>query len=214
MIQSLFSCTPFLVEVFYCFFFFTYLSFCARRRLIISCIDVSGVYGDVQRVKILYNKKDSALIQMAEPMQAHLAMKHLDKIRVFGKSITVVASKHTQVQMPKDGQPDAGLTKDYVNSTLHRFKKPGSKNYLNIYPPSSTLHLSNIPPTVSEEDIEEAFVEAGFEVKGFKFFPKDRKMALLQLGSVDEAVSALIKMHNHQLSESNHLRVSFSKTYI
>lgn len=32
----------------------------------------SGVYGDVQRVKILYNKKDSALIQMAEPHQAYL----------------------------------------------------------------------------------------------------------------------------------------------
>lgn len=31
-----------------------------------------GVYGDVQRVKILYNKKDSALIQMAEPQQAYL----------------------------------------------------------------------------------------------------------------------------------------------
>jgi len=30
------------------------------------------VYGDVQRVKILYNKKDSALIQMSEPHQAHL----------------------------------------------------------------------------------------------------------------------------------------------
>ena len=32
----------------------------------------AGVYGDVQRVKILYNKKDSALIQMAEPQQAYL----------------------------------------------------------------------------------------------------------------------------------------------
>lgn len=32
----------------------------------------TGVYGDVQRVKILYNKKDSALIQMAEPHQAYL----------------------------------------------------------------------------------------------------------------------------------------------
>lgn len=32
----------------------------------------SGVYGDVQRVKILYNKKDSALIQMADPFQAHI----------------------------------------------------------------------------------------------------------------------------------------------
>ena len=34
-----------------------------------------GVYGDVQRVKILYNKKDSALIQLAEPHQAHLGTK-------------------------------------------------------------------------------------------------------------------------------------------
>jgi len=31
-----------------------------------------GVYGDVQRVKILFNKKDTALIQMSEPQQALL----------------------------------------------------------------------------------------------------------------------------------------------
>uniref|UniRef100_A0A1A9Z4A6 RRM domain-containing protein n=1 Tax=Glossina pallidipes TaxID=7398 RepID=A0A1A9Z4A6_GLOPL len=36
----------------------------------------SSVYGDVQRVKILYNKKDSALIQMAEPQQAYLGTMH------------------------------------------------------------------------------------------------------------------------------------------
>lgn len=40
---------------------------------------------------------------------------------------------------------DAGLTKDFTNSPLHRFKKPGSKNFQNIYPPSAVLHLSNIP---------------------------------------------------------------------
>ncbi|PNF17710.1 Polypyrimidine tract-binding protein 3 [Cryptotermes secundus] len=173
-----------------------------------------GVYGDVQRVKILYNKKDSALIQMSEPHQAHLAMTHMDKLRVFGKQIRVMPSKHQTVQLPKEGQPDAGLTKDYSNSTLHRFKKPGSKNYQNIYPPSATLHLSNIPPSVSEEEIKDAFTKNGFPVKAFKFFPKDRKMALIQLPTVDDAVSALIKMHNYQLSESNHLRVSFSKSSI
>lgn len=32
----------------------------------------SGVYGDVHRVKILFNKKDNALIQYAEPQQAQL----------------------------------------------------------------------------------------------------------------------------------------------
>lgn len=35
-------------------------------------VTTAGVYGDVQRVKILYKKKDSALIQMAEPHQAQL----------------------------------------------------------------------------------------------------------------------------------------------
>ena len=31
----------------------------------------TGVYGDVVRVKILYNKRDSALIQFKEPQQIH-----------------------------------------------------------------------------------------------------------------------------------------------
>ncbi|XP_054706446.1 polypyrimidine tract-binding protein 2-like isoform X4 [Uloborus diversus] len=173
-----------------------------------------GVYGDVQRVKILFNKKDNALVQMAESQQAQLALTHLDKIKVYGKPIRVAPSRHQVVQMPKDGQPDAGLTKDYCNSPLHRFKKPGSKNYLNIYPPSATLHLSNIPPSVTEEQIKQAFSETGGTVVAFKFFPKDRKMALIQMDSVEEAVIALIKMHNYQLSDSSHLRVSFSKSTI
>ncbi|XP_022657533.1 polypyrimidine tract-binding protein 3-like isoform X2 [Varroa destructor] len=174
-----------------------------------------GVYGDVIRVKILFNKKDSALIQMAEPQQAQLAMTHLDKIKLFGKQLRVTPSKHHMVQLPKEGQPDAGLTKDYISSSLHRFKKPGSKNYQNIYPPSATLHLSNIPPTCSEEQIRESFTSLGCgNIVAFKFFPKDRKMALLQLPSIEEAVIALIKMHNFQLSDSSHLRVSFSKSTI
>jgi len=37
-----------------------------------------GVYGDVHRVKILFNKKDTALIQMAEPHQAQLGNLHLN----------------------------------------------------------------------------------------------------------------------------------------
>ncbi|XP_054276075.1 polypyrimidine tract-binding protein 2-like isoform X2 [Macrosteles quadrilineatus] len=173
-----------------------------------------GVYGDVQRVKILYNKKDSALIQMAEPHQAQLAMTHLDKLKLYGKQMRVMPSKHQTVQLPKEGQPDAGLTKDYTSSNLHRFKKPGSKNYQNIYPPSATLHLSNIPSTVTEEEMKEAFTKHGFTVKAFKFFPKDKRMALIQLANMEDAVAALIKMHNYQLSEQNHLRVSFSKSNI
>ena len=39
-------------------------------KAIFYCLSLSGVYGNVHRVKILFNKKDNALIQMAHPEQA------------------------------------------------------------------------------------------------------------------------------------------------
>ena len=95
-----------------------------------------------------------------------------------------------------------------------RFKKPGSKNYQNIYPPSATLHISNIAPPGEEADVKAAFKSVGIEVQGFRFFQKDRKMALVKVGSVEDAILALIKLHNYPLSDNWHLRVSFSKSTI
>ncbi|XP_075031337.1 polypyrimidine tract-binding protein 1 isoform X5 [Calonectris borealis] len=174
----------------------------------------AGVYGDVQRVKILFNKKENALVQMADGNQAQLAMSHLNGQKLHGKPIRITLSKHQTVQLPREGQEDQGLTKDYGNSPLHRFKKPGSKNFQNIFPPSATLHLSNIPPSITEEDLKMLFSGNGGMVKGFKFFQKDRKMALIQMGSVEEAIQSLIDLHNHDLGENHHLRVSFSKSTI
>ncbi|XP_077917725.1 polypyrimidine tract-binding protein 3 isoform X3 [Halichoerus grypus] len=173
-----------------------------------------GVYGDVHRVKIMFNKKENALVQMADASQAQLAMNHLSGQRLYGKVLRATLSKHQAVQLPREGQEDQGLTKDFSNSPLHRFKKPGSKNFQNIFPPSATLHLSNIPPSVTVDDLKNLFTEAGCSVKAFKFFQKDRKMALIQLGSVEEAIQALIELHNHDLGENHHLRVSFSKSTI
>ncbi|KAJ8402070.1 hypothetical protein AAFF_G00373050 [Aldrovandia affinis] len=173
-----------------------------------------GVYGDVHRVKILFNKKENALIQMADATQAQLAMSHLNGQRLHGKVIRVTISKHQTVQLPREGQEDQGLTKDFSGSPLHRFKKPGSKNFQNIFPPSATLHLSNIPPSITDDILKDSFASTGYTVKAFKFFQKDRKMALIQLGSVEEAIQALIDLHNHDLGENHHLRVSFSKSTI
>lgn len=72
-------------------------------------------------------------------------MSHLNGHKLHGKPVRITLSKHQNVQLPREGQEDQGLTKDYGNSPLHRFKKPGSKNFQNIFPPSATLHLSNIP---------------------------------------------------------------------
>uniref|UniRef100_A0A7N8X347 Polypyrimidine tract binding protein 1b n=1 Tax=Mastacembelus armatus TaxID=205130 RepID=A0A7N8X347_9TELE len=170
--------------------------------------------GTSVRVKILFNKKENALVQMSDSTQAQLAMSHLNGQRLHEKPLRITLSKHTSVQLPREGHEDQGLTKDYSNSPLHRFKKPGSKNYSNIFPPSATLHLSNIPPSVVEDDLKMLFSSSGAMVKAFKFFQKDHKMALIQMGSVEEAIESLIEFHNHDLGENHHLRVSFSKSSI
>uniref|UniRef100_A0A0B7A156 RRM domain-containing protein n=2 Tax=Arion vulgaris TaxID=1028688 RepID=A0A0B7A156_9EUPU len=169
-----------------------------------------GVYGNVHRVKILFNKKDNALVQMADPSQAQQAITYLDKARLWGKQLRVAPSRHQLIQMPKDGQSDAGLTKDFVNSPHHRFKRMGTKNY--IFPPTSVLHLYNVA-TLEEDDIRSMFSQYG-TVKGFKFFNNDRKMALLEMASIEEATSALIGLHNYQVGDSLHMRVSFSRSTI
>uniref|UniRef100_A0A7N8XMW5 Polypyrimidine tract binding protein 1b n=1 Tax=Mastacembelus armatus TaxID=205130 RepID=A0A7N8XMW5_9TELE len=185
------------------------------RRVTPHCLFILfGVYGDVMRVKILFNKKENALVQMSDSTQAQLAMSHLNGQRLHEKPLRITLSKHTSVQLPREGHEDQGLTKDYSNSPLHRFKKPGSKNYSNIFPPSATLHLSNIPPSVVEDDLKMLFSSSGAMVKAFKFFQKDHKMALIQMGSVEEAIESLIEFHNHDLGENHHLRVSFSKSSI
>ncbi|XP_010160587.1 polypyrimidine tract-binding protein 3-like, partial [Antrostomus carolinensis] len=173
-----------------------------------------GVYGDVHRVKIMFKKKENALVQMADATQAQLAISYLNGQRLYGRVLHATLSKHQTVQLPREGQGDQGLTKDYSNSPLHRFKKPGSKNFQNIFPPSATLHLSNIPPSVTVDDLKKLFTSTGSTVKAFRFFQRDSKMALIQLGSVEEALHALIKLHNHDLGENHHLRVSFSKSTI
>eukprot|EP01135_Chromosphaera_perkinsii_P010089 Nk52_evm14s2011 gene=Nk52_evmTU14s2011 len=182
-----------------------------------SLFTLFGVYADVQRVKILYNKKDTALIQVANPQQAQLAINHLNGETLYGKDLYVSLSHHCQVSLPRDGSDESSmLNKDFSFSAHHRFRVAGSKNYKNIAPPGETLHLSNISEEVSDDDITQEFSAYG-TVTAFRFFPPSatksgsKRMALVKMGSVQEAVEALIGMHNHVLF-GHELKVSFSKT--
>lgn len=61
---------------------------CASLRL-------EGVYGDVQRVKILFNKKENALVQMADGSQAQLGEAAGPAARVGGGGRGRGTSGHT-----------------------------------------------------------------------------------------------------------------------
>ncbi|KAM8804147.1 retroelement silencing factor 1 isoform 2-T3 [Rhynchonycteris naso] len=180
-------------------------------RVSLQCLFILfGVYGNVQRVKIFFNK-ENALVQMADGSQAQLAMSHLSGHKLHGMPVHIILSEHKNVQLPQLGQNSHDLTMDYRNSHLHRFKKSCPKNFHNVFPPSATLFLYNIQPYISKNDLKILFSNNDRIVKKLKFSQKNRKVAWIQMGSVEEAIEALIDLHNHRLDKKHCLSVSFSK---
>jgi len=172
-----------------------------------------GVFGDVLRIKIPFKNKTTALVQFREVAQAQIAVTHLNGIPLHGSNIHVQLSKFNVVSMPRTdavSEHDAELTKDYSNSPLHRYKSAGSKNRSHIYPVSPYLHVSNLPETMTDDEVARAFMSFG-AVTSFRRFPTDAKMAVVQLSSTEHAIDALIALHNSPLGTSPHIRISFSK---
>jgi len=140
---------------------------------------------------------------LADPYQASLAQTHLNHVELFGKSLTVVPSKHAVVSLP---QKESDLARDFSNSPLHRFKDSRSKNFRHICPPGPVLHIANLDDEVSGDELQSLF---GSKVVAIQFFKTDRRMALVRMSSTAEAVSALLHLHNHKLRGKS-IKVSFS----
>ncbi len=114
-----------------------------------------GVYGDVLCVKILFKKRDCALVHMAKPHHAAQAKQHLDQFKVGGKNLIVSFSKLRSLLKDKLVDEE-GLQKIYTKSSLHRFKNimAEKKQLKNLRPPSNLLHVGNIPDGMEHTDIK------------------------------------------------------------
>jgi len=167
-----------------------------------------GVYGDVVRVKILFNKRDTAMVQFARGEGAHLAHLHLNRLFLHTKEITITQSKYPEIAPPRRDSTESenSLTKDYSNSPIHRFKNRAPKN---INPPSPVLHVSNLPDKCTEEKLRKLFGQEQSTAPVVQFFAQNRKMAYVKMDSKHDAVLALIRLHNHKLID-RYIRISFS----
>jgi len=174
-----------------------------------------GVYGDVLRVKILFKKKDTALVQFATAAQAARSRRYLDKLTLYGNEMSIISSKHTSITLPSPNSKfdhlGEELCKDYTKSRQHRFQIPNSRNEQHISPPSSTLHLSGLPEDVSEDELTNLFSDdsIGESLNGIKIFGKNRQMALVSFDSIEIATHYLIRYHNHSLRRK-YIKINFS----
>lgn len=129
---------------------------------------------------------------------------NLNFYKILFKSIIVYCMKCLLYEiMKKEKNNEINCLKSSVFSSVSNVKK-NIKNSLNFFFVSVYVLLSS--PSF--------LMGCGWWCHFLWCHRKDRKMALMQLASVEEAIEALIALHDHQLDHNQHLRVSFSKSTI
>ena len=196
-----------------------------------------GVFGDVQRVKISYHKRDTAFVQLANHRQAKHVVTSLNRMQLYGKMIHVNLSRMTRVKLPKDSPnsammfPDAKfLTKDYTNCKKHRYSKKGAGGIkyspLSIGQPSHILHIANLPIQSEAKDLQVFLCgNSGGNVSNGRYHQNNDKIQSIELigvnnklgscqafakcHSVDMACQILIDYHSKEFL-GREIKISFA----
>lgn len=162
-----------------------------------------SIYGNIMRIKILRNKPDHALIQMGDGFQAELAVHYLKGAMLFGKRMEVNYSKHPQITSAPD-------TRDYSSSNLNRFNRNMVKNYRYCCAPTKMIHISSLPPDVTEDDIISHLEPHGNVVNSKLFEVNGKKQALLLFENEEQSTEALVSKHTTTIDGLT-VRISFSQ---
>ena len=147
-----------------------------------NIFNMVGMYGDVMAVKILRNKRDCCLVQMAKAHHAQQARQFLDQAKVGGNKLCVSFS-HVDNILNKRIPEEDELQKDFLNSRNHRYRNHAMavKLTAKLMPPTQTLHIANLPDGFSHGDIKEMFIEKGFTVKESTECGQSGNMAILNM---------------------------------
>lgn len=162
-----------------------------------------SLYGNIIRIKVLKNKPDHALVQMADGFQSELASHFLRGAMLFGKKMEVNFSKYPQITPAPD-------THEYANSTLNRFNNNAIKNYRYCCAPTRMIHLSSLPQEIAEDEVVAHVEEHGRVVNSKLYEVNGKKQALVQFENEEQATEALVCKHATTLDRSI-IRISFSQ---
>ncbi|CAD5182911.1 unnamed protein product [Musa acuminata subsp. malaccensis] len=162
-----------------------------------------SVYGNIVRIKLLRNKPDHALVQMADGFQAELAVHFLKGALLFGNRLELNFSKYPNITPAPD-------THEYAGSSLNRFNNNAAKNYKYCCSPTKMIHLSSLPQDITEDEILTHLEEHGTIMNTKLFEVNGKRQALVMFENEEQATEALVCKHASTIDRST-IRISFSQ---
>uniref|UniRef100_A0A8C9WJH3 Heteroous nuclear ribonucleoprotein L like n=1 Tax=Scleropages formosus TaxID=113540 RepID=A0A8C9WJH3_SCLFO len=168
------------------------------------------LYGNIEKVKFMKSVPGTALVEMGDEYAVDRAITHLNSIKVFSKRLSVCVSKQHAVIPSQVFELEDGTSsyKDFAMTRNNRFTSAGQASKNIIQPPSCVLHFYNVPPCVTEEELQRLCTE--HDVPGFiKYKVFDAKpcsktiSGLLEFDSKTHAVEVLTVLNHYQIRIPN-----------
>lgn len=184
----------------------------ARRVFNVVCS-----YGNVRRILCRPPGADpadggsaSALVEFEDATQAGGAASFLDGHVLFDRKLSLsVAAEADRIEgtpLPGEESDPLGVphVRDWVGSPHNRFRRV--EQFRNVFKPSSTLHVSNIPPAYQQDHLEAVIIGQGgarpsrvawMDPPGGRFtVGAPRRVALVQFATVSEALESMMMANN------------------
>ncbi|KAL0483831.1 polypyrimidine tract-binding protein [Acrasis kona] len=184
-----------------------------REMGIIALLNLFSCYGFVLRIKIFRVKPDHALIEFANHAMANAALTNLKGIELYGYKLSVNFSVHSHINsntsttQGSNDRSDEDFMRDFSKTVLNRFSAKSNQRYM--CQPTATLHISNISPSVSEEELEKVLNEKGKAEKHRVYEHNEKRMALFKYPKVSDAAEVLCQVHDKVVGGKS-IKVAFS----
>lgn len=156
--------------------------------------NLCSLYGNIHEIW-LHAELKHALVCYENSEQVSMAQANLNGLVIFEHQLkTKLASDEAALSdMVMDGEEV-----DFRQNHNQRFKIPGSKNHNNVNPPSTTIHLSNLPDSYDLGRINDMFSGVAM-AQNISYFSGSKTMALANFDSISQAAEVLLTFHNFNL---------------
>eukprot|EP01083_Nonionella_stella_P057682 151329_1 len=171
-----------------------------------------GVFGDVQRVKILCHKRDTAFVQLSNHGQAKHVVTTLNRVQLYGKMIHVSLSQMADTKLPNNSPNSSMMVQEYPDAK-HRYGKKGSG--WRGQRAWHMLTIRNIPIQSNAKDLRTFLCGNDWsdKIKLIQWFDVNSKsglrQALIKCHSVDIACQILINYHSKAFL-GREIKISFA----
>lgn len=156
--------------------------------------NLCSLYGNINEIWI-HTDMRLALVCYESGYQVQTACGSLNGLTICGSQLKAkrACDEGALSEMVMDGEKV-----DYRQNPNQRFKIPGSKNHNNVNPPSTTIHLSNLPENYDLHKLHELFSSIS-KAQNISYFSGSKTMALANFDSVADASQVLATYHNFNI---------------